>query len=340
MRTILYNECSDYFSAGLLKPPADPDLIWTFCSARRDHFPAPDLRNFKPAAPHPVGYYLNLGFRETGAHLAEAESPWKMERNYRMVEANGRGPLAFSVVNVGNVREFLLTASANAEMLWNFNGFNADGFLHDFCARYWTAEHADLVAALYRDFFSSYWRQRQPDLPGFEDQYLFQDFRIRQAGVQLLKQLKAGDADPNQFSDRDKGYFRIVPADCGAASQLDAVIQGAEASAAKLRAVVTGCDDLAGRLPEQGRTFFNDHLRLQAHFMLEANRWLAFLARAVKALPEKEQSRRQIAGALRAAEAMWAALDAAQHDEFKDWFAGDTYFGVKKLRDTTAALLR
>ena len=45
-------------------------------------------------------YYMNLQFTSTGAHLAPAEGPWKMEANYRYV--NTRGPLTFSVVNAGN----------------------------------------------------------------------------------------------------------------------------------------------------------------------------------------------------------------------------------------------
>jgi len=49
---------------------------------------------------------MNFGFASTGAHVAPVESPWKMEFNYRYI--NNKSPLYFSVVNVGNMREFLL----------------------------------------------------------------------------------------------------------------------------------------------------------------------------------------------------------------------------------------
>ena len=38
-----------------------------------------------------LGYYMNFGFASTGAHVAPAESPWKMEFNYRYV--NNKAPL-------------------------------------------------------------------------------------------------------------------------------------------------------------------------------------------------------------------------------------------------------
>ena len=126
MRTVLYNENSDYFAANLFCPPDEPSLIWNFCSVRRDHHPATDLLGFRPAPDRPIGYYFNFQFTSTGSHLAQGEGPWKMERNYRMVQAATTRPLDFSVVNMGNTREFVLEASANAALLWEFKGYDTD----------------------------------------------------------------------------------------------------------------------------------------------------------------------------------------------------------------------
>jgi hypothetical protein len=38
-RMIFYDEISDLLAEGLLKPPAEENLIWNFVAARRDHFP-------------------------------------------------------------------------------------------------------------------------------------------------------------------------------------------------------------------------------------------------------------------------------------------------------------
>jgi hypothetical protein len=89
MRTTLYNEGSTMFAAGLLRPPAEPTLIWNFVAARRDHFPAEDVRNFKAPPDRLIGYYLNFQFTSSGSHLAAAEGPWKMAANYRIVDGTG-----------------------------------------------------------------------------------------------------------------------------------------------------------------------------------------------------------------------------------------------------------
>jgi len=198
MRVTLYNENSDFFAAGLLHPPPDPTLIWAFVAARRDHFPAADVRGFRNDAQRPIGYYFNFQFTSSGAHLAQAEGPWKMERNYRMVNAISGRPLEFSVVNAGNIREFLLELSANARMMWDFEGYRTDAFLREYCSRYFGAENAERVAALYRDFYASYWTQKKPDLAGFDRQYVFQDMRYARALEQILAALPKGrDLNPN-----------------------------------------------------------------------------------------------------------------------------------------------
>ena len=204
MRTTLYNELSNFYAAGLLRPPAEPNLIWTFVAARRDHYPAPDAQNAQLPANQPVGYYMNFQFNSTGAHLAQAEGPWKMERNFRFIDGIAPRPLEFSVVNMGNIREFVMEGSANAEMLWNWQNYDSDKFLQEFCRTYFGSEHAPEVAALYRDFYDSYWQQRRPELAGFERQFIFQDLRLTQAMRRLIGALQQKGAPATTLLD-DKG---------------------------------------------------------------------------------------------------------------------------------------
>lgn len=55
MRTVIYDEASDYMAAGLLHLPDLPNLIWNFSAARHDHFPGPDLRRYRAPADRPLG---------------------------------------------------------------------------------------------------------------------------------------------------------------------------------------------------------------------------------------------------------------------------------------------
>lgn len=133
VRITLYDEMADLMAKGLLKPPAAPNMIWTFGAARRDAYPHDDLVRFDSAQPVKLGFYMNFGFASPGAHLAPAEGPWKIEFNYRYVAA--KGPLEFSVVKVGCVREFLRELSAHARLLWHFASYDTDQFLRDYCAQ-------------------------------------------------------------------------------------------------------------------------------------------------------------------------------------------------------------
>jgi hypothetical protein len=335
-RVTLYNENSDFFAQGLLRPPTEPNLIWTFVAARRDHFPAADVRSYRNDQNRPIGYYLNFQFTSSGAHLAQAEGPWKMEKNFRMVNEISRRPLEFSVVNAGNIREFLLELSANAQMLWDFNGYHSDTFLKEFCGKYFGEENAPAIAALYCCFYDSYWTQMKPDLPGFDRQYIFQDLRYARAIEQLLSQLtKERNLDPLNERTRDTvgRYFRIVPKDSGAKTQIDAILNGTTASIERLAGVVRDADRQLPSIPEQGRVLFNDNLRVQAYFLLHLNHVLQSVAQAMKVLPDRGRAIDSLRAARQSAAAMRGALREAEHDRFTGWYDGDRVFGLDRMKD-------
>jgi hypothetical protein len=333
-RVTLYNENSDFFAQGLLRPPDEPNLIWTFVAARRDHFPAADVRGYRNDANRPVGYYMNFQFTSSGAHLAQAEGPWKMEKNFRMVNNISRQRLVFSVVNAGNIREFLLELSANAAMMADVDGYRTDRFLEQFCGQYFGAENAANVAALYRGFYDAYWTQKRPDLPGFDRQYLFQDQRYARAIEELLNQLRKG-RDLNPLNERARGdaggYYRIVPEDNSASNQIEAILHGTAATIDRLGPVVERAEALLPMIPEQGRAFFNDNLRVQARFMLHLNRALQSVARAMAALPDQGRAVESLRAARQSISVMRDVLHEAEHDRFTSWYDSDRLFGVNRL---------
>jgi hypothetical protein len=335
-RVTLYNENSDFFAGGLLRPPDEPNLIWTFVAARRDHFPADDVRHFRNDANRPIGYYMNFQFTSSGAHLASAEGPWKMEKNFRTVSAISGRPLEFSVVNAGNIREFLIELSANAALLGDFDGYRTDRFLEQFCGQYYGPASATAAAALYRRFYDAYWTQKKPDLPDFERQYLFQDQRYARAVEGLLAQIPKGpNRNPLNERARDAAgaYFRIVPEDNGAQNQIDAILNGTAGSIGRLEPLVQSVDALLPAIPEQGRAFFNDTLRVQAHFLLHLNRTLQSVARAVAALPDKPPAVQALRAARQSTRAMRDVLHEAEHDRFAGWYDGDRLFGLDRLSE-------
>lgn len=336
MRTVFYDECSDYLAAGLLRPPEEPSLIWNLVNARRDHFPAADIRQLRAPQEREIGYYFNAQFTETGSHLADGEGPSKMERNFRIVRESGTN-LVFSVINSGNTREFPLTLAAHARMMWNFAAYDTDRFVDEFCQRYWGTDGGPAVARLYRDFFDAYWQQRRSDLPDFPRQYLFQDLRVARAARELLRFDGVTSGGAELLGDRDIGYYRIVPEDSGVASKREAVLVGCRAAAERFRSVSDRAEALAPRLPLQGRIFFEQGLGRQAAFMAAACRCAAVAAEAAGIVSDPVAYRRVLSEARTAAEAMQAALDRPEPEGLAGWYASESLF---KLAETRAMIDR
>lgn len=337
MRTTLYNEGSRLFAAGLLRPPADPTLIWNFVAARRDHFPAEDVRNFKAPPGRTLGYYLNFQFTSSGSHLAAAEGPWKMAANYRTVEA--AGPLTFTVVNSGNIREHLAELSANAEMMWRFKTFDADAFLRQYCARYFGSAHAGAIAALYRDYYQAYWLQKPSDIPGFERQYIFQDMRYARAVEMLLKNMAAGinrpnaiDGHPYDHPDTGGGYFR-VELQPGDTDQVAALLHGTESSGRNFAAVVARAEALRSGLAPSYRVFFDDNLLVRARVMVQLNSLLHETALAYRAHGQTAVRQLHLENALRAVATVQELLRSTHRDPFAHWYDSDKHFGLGGVRD-------
>ncbi len=338
LRTTFYNEGTTFLTAGLLHPPADPTLIWNFVAARRDHFPPEVLRDYKAPPDRLIGYYLNFQFTSTGSHLAPAEGPWKMAANYRIVDSTGAQPLAFTVVNAGNIREHLTELSANAEMMWRFKDFDADTYLRNFCARYYGSEHATELAALYRDYYQAYWEQKKPDIAGFDRQYIFQDMRYARAVEMLIKDMAANVTRPNPLDgnpldDASKGslgYFRVElqPGDSG---QIDALLRGTAESGQKFAAVVARAN-LALPSTGSGRLYLNDNLLVRAKIMVALNNLLHETALAYRARGVRNELKAHLTAAILAADAVKAALDETKHGPFNDWYDNDVKFGLAGLR--------
>ena len=320
-------------AAGLLHPPELPSLIWNFSAARHDHFPAPDLRRYRAPPSRPLGYYFNVQFTNTGSHLADGEGPWKMEQNHRMLLDCGPN-VQLSIVNSGNTREFPLTLSAHARMMWDFASYDSDRFLTDFRQQYWGAKHGPQIAGLYRDFFNAYWQQRKPDIPGFQRQYLFHDLRIARAARDLMRAAIEPVPETELLGDRGIGYYRIVPEDTGTTSKADAVRLGLRQAAKRFAEVADHCDALSPQLNEQSRPFFDQSLRLQPRFLSAASECTATCAKAYLARADLSAHDDWMLKAKAAADLMSKLLlEADSSGLLKDWYAPEKIFGLQETRE-------
>lgn len=320
VRMTFYDELSDLLAKDYLQPPTGENMLWTFVAGRRDHYPYDDLVAFDTKKQVKLGYYMNLQFTSTGAHLAPAEGPWKMEFNYRYV--NTRGPLAFSVVNAGNLREFVMEMAANARMMWDMQLYDTDSFLLDFCTQYFGKKHAAKVAKLYHDYYYAYWQQKPSAFPNMERQFIFQDLRYSRVFDQIGKRFQ--DFSPNPLY--DIGFERIPGRTfrIDGNNQVDSLIAGMERAVFRFGEVSRRCEDLLKQLPCQDQRFFRDNLAAPCHYMEALSRSLYHFVLAYKNTDERVEN---LDAAIRQLEEARDTLYATQEGVFATWYTGDSFNG-------------
>lgn len=324
VRITFYDELSDMLAKGYLRPPTGRNILWTFVAARRDHYPNTDLVELDTRkTPVSLGYYMNLQFTSTGSHLAAAEGPWKMEQNYRYVAS--KGPLLFSVVNAGNIREHVVELAANARMMWDMKQYETDFFLADFCAQYFGAENAYAVANFFRQFYNAYWQPKQPDFPGMKRQYLFHDFRLARVIDQIGERFFRYDDNPlhDIGYERMKGRSFRIQGNC----QVDTLISQLALSEKRfLRQEV----DIAAFLERNpglpNRLLFEHNLLAQCQYMHHLTASARLFVEAFKKQREGSEELRQSLTHLRQAQAV---LKATEKGNFQHWYDGDRLFNFR-----------
>lgn len=343
VRTQLYNEGADFFASGALRLPADPNVIWSFSDMPRAHYPYKDICGYTPSVNQPIGYYYHCQFTSTGAHFAQGEGPWKMEKNLKYVNSKYSRPLEFTVVNAGNIREFSFELSAYSHLTWNMKDYDSDNFLEHFCAQYFGEENARQAASLYRDYYLSFWECKKPIREDWERMFIFADLKLIRAIEHFIDLLPMGFTPwPLIYKSGDIRYYYLSPEDSGAATQLEAILAETAKSIQKLLAVTHRCDSLICKISERGKLFFRDNLSRQARFILGLTETLHELALAMKARP-RDSARSQnplIAGHIgRAVQAFSRALKSlreADHSPFENWSDAEAF----QLQDNLDKLMK
>jgi len=224
-------ETQDLLDAGMLSPILDGCTIGQFSSERREHFITSGALN-NLGGTGALGFYQNFNYSTSGSHYVDGEGPRKAVQNYRPLVATNR--LAFSIVDIGSVREYALSGSANAAMLRSPAGYSTDAFLAGWTAAYFGQAQAAQIARLYTAFYGAY-GQPQASTPPLDvsRQYLFQFLRWGLA-VHYL----------------DTSYARSFPA----------LIDGAHARLSRLGTLQASCTSILGQLsPESSsRVFLRD----------------------------------------------------------------------------------
>jgi len=341
VRITLYDELSDLYEMGYIELPKSKNLILVFSNSRRNHFPNSDIQHYEHSDEIKIGYYFNYQFYDTGSHYVPGEGPWKGEFNFRY--ANSKSPLALSVVNAGNLREFLFELGSNAQMMWDFENYSSEKYSSDFAAQYFSKDLADDIAQLYKDYYNAYWKPRKEDFPGGMDrQYIYGDLRFARTFIRLPPQF-FGKYEPNPLPDlgneRVVGRsFSIVPEHNNADNQIDAILNGMSESIPKFEAVCIKADELLMKIPQENREFFKNSIRAYSYYMKHLSVSYYNLCVAYKNQNSKDILMQNLELSISELKKARQAMLDTQTGVFSTWYDPDKEFPrfIKSLEDLKA----
>jgi len=310
--TTLWMEGAALHAAGHLKFPAGVSVIFS------DNSPGWELQQdfyeVKREPGRPYGIYYHHQLWGSGPHLVQGVSPYRTHKIFK--EAVRRGSTHYAMLNVSNVREFVLGVDATARMLRDFKSFDPAKFLTAWCEQHFGKE-AKAAEAVYRKHFSSFLADSTTG------QRRMLDGEWKHMGARLATSLVTRMEKGGKSGGKTKDML----------TKLRPQLQTQES-------VGAGAKELVAKLKGEAREFFEVNLVAQHKIMLGLLRYAESVLEADLALDagEVEDVKRHIQATKEATALIEAGKALASRGEFKDWYRGDRKMNCAQLHELTAKL--
>lgn len=140
----VWMEGAHLLSAGTLKLPAD--TVTVFADIGMSQLFGDDFFRVERERDRKYGVYYHAAYWHTGPHLAEGVLPQKMQFSYELARKYRSD--YYSVMNVGNVKEFTFSINLNSGLVWYGDRFTAKDIQNAYCESYAAGAAADMSAAI------------------------------------------------------------------------------------------------------------------------------------------------------------------------------------------------
>ena len=316
MTTTLWMEGAELHAKGHLQFPADVAVVFSDNSPgwklQPDFFETPRKRD------RSYGVYYHQALWETGPHFCQNVGPRKMQQIFSL--AAERGDTYYTVINVSNVREFVLGLAASSRMLWDFESFDADAFLSTWCAERF-GPVAPAAEESYRLLFDSLIDEAK------QGDYFPPDGRTFTRGrrllMDLLRRVEHGQAQDAQYL--AKG---------------ERLLAETRRHRAKVEQAGQQIDNVLAGLRGAERQFFAANFVAQHGMLLNIIAWYEAIVSADLACGRRE-SEKLAAEAVNAQAAMQRIRrfqQLASEGKWRDWYQGDWLMGVTLAERMTQTL--
>lgn len=290
--TTLWAEGSLLNQQGLLNIPEGVTVVFS------DNSPGwrmqTDFRETPRSPTNTYGVYYHHQLWSSGPHWVQIVPPAQTHKVFGEVVA--KGDTTYAILNVSNLREFVLGVDASARMLLDFRRFDRDDFEKTwFTERYGTA--ASAVRAAYQTYFDGFALNAQTGTP------TLMDGQMRGAAVRVLRDLEAQLRDSARYAaeqqkakaETEEGrWVKTALADLNGETLApsDLLVRLRRQQGAHRRA-----DSLARqmlpRLDAAQRRFFETNLLSHLALMLGLETWLEAVLEAKKATDARRRAEAQ-----------------------------------------------
>ncbi len=314
--TTLWMEGAGLHAAGHLKFPQGVAVIFS------DNSPGWELQddfyNVKREAGRDYGLYYHHQLWGTGPHLVQGVSVWRAHKIFK--EAYRKGSTNYAMLNVSNIREFVLGLDASARLLRDFKAFDPGKYLTAWCEQHFGSE-APAAEAVYRQHFSTFVADHSTGSRAMLDgEWMFAGVKLAKALAGRLEKGGAAEADGKAT----KALLKKLRPQLETQLGLDSAAQA-----------------LAGRLNGGAKEFFENNLLAQHEILLGLLRWVESVAKADLAFDAGDAAAvlKEIRASKEGSALITAGKALAARGEFADWYRGDRKMNCAQLEELTAKLL-
>ena len=323
----LWMEGTELFHKGLLRFPKDTVIVFADAGLTqmfgKDFFELPRMPEYR------YGLYYHVAFWGAGPHLAQGTDLRKMQYQYRL--ALEKGDTFYSILNVANVRDVILCARANAEMVWDMGRFDETRFLNDYFRQMFGLENG---AALMHGHFAAFADYPRVD-GGDYDRFWQAQMELQQTD---FKQKVILDGVARSYA---LTCLNDIQKDDCAAGKKDSWLPALEQGIRNFENSYAALAQAYRAVCPAGRPFFRDLMLVQEEIMLGLYHWALGCGRARQALAagDRNGAKAALRHGVFALEKLLEDRRKAEHPPFENWYRGDTKMNLPRCLEKTRETL-
>lgn len=288
------------------------------------------------------GIYYHHQLWGSGPHLAQAIPPAQTQKMFQ--DAAVKKSDHFAIMNVSNVREFVLGIETSSELLWNLHSHSDNDLLALWVQHKFSAQHQGILSA-YKAYFESF-----PLHPQTKSPYTL-DGQLRNYGSRMLNEMRLQITDPKKFQEEERKksqrseeqiWGKRFLSDMHPESEvlLDEYATVVKGQLAKLQAMEESLKDIASELSETENAFFTSNLLTQRQIMIGLLHWCWYVTVAKKHVNANDLSGAEssLGLALQSLSQVQTAKASVSTAAWVNWYRGDKKMNIAAMEELTRSV--